>query len=116
MLSYPIYINGFIIYVILHNFVVLLINVFYLYFTQEQEIFSQNTSKLFEEPEGPWQKMVSDLGKLGKHLISTINLSTLQGKQTRNGFKVPFLAVFVQSVDCSLPDPSVLLKDEKGIS
>ncbi|XP_066906408.1 uncharacterized protein [Halyomorpha halys] len=80
---------------------------------EEQDVFSQTTNKLFEETDGPWQKMICDLGQLGKRLISTINLSTLQGKQTRNGFKVPFLAVFVQSVDCSLPDPSMVLKDEK---
>lgn len=78
-----------------------------------QEVFSQTTNNLFEETDGPWQRMICDLGQLGKHLISTINISTLQGKQARNGFKVPFLAVFVQSVDCSLPDPSVVLKDEK---
>lgn len=80
---------------------------------EEKEIFSQATNKIFEEPSGAWRTMMDELGSHGVKLISTINLATIRVKQARFGFKVPFLAVCVNNIDCSLPDPSVLLKDQK---
>ncbi|XP_073991646.1 uncharacterized protein isoform X3 [Rhodnius prolixus] len=75
---------------------------------KEKEVLSQSSGRVFES--GAWNVMMEDLGTSGRDLISLMNLASLRLKHTR-GYKVPFLAVIINSIDCTLPDPTLFVKD-----
>uniref|UniRef100_A0A0A9WLW7 Homologous recombination OB-fold protein OB-fold domain-containing protein n=1 Tax=Lygus hesperus TaxID=30085 RepID=A0A0A9WLW7_LYGHE len=81
--------------------------------TEETELLSQSSGSVFEG--GAWSAMLDDLGTPGKSLLKSMNLASIKtiGRNLRS-YKVPFLAVLVQSVDASLPDAAIGFKDPTG--
>ncbi|KAF6213427.1 hypothetical protein GE061_011146 [Apolygus lucorum] len=81
--------------------------------TEDTELLSQSSGSIFEG--GAWSAMLDDLENSGKLLLKRMNLASIKaiGRNLRS-YKVPFLAVLVQSVDESLPDVAVGFKDPTG--
>ncbi|XP_014241918.1 uncharacterized protein LOC106662373 [Cimex lectularius] len=82
---------------------------------EEKEVLSQQTGSFFENSDS-WLALLEDLGPCGSQLMGSLNLSLFPKVLKRNlrGCKIPFLAVMVMNVDCTLQDPFLQLKDTSG--
>lgn len=67
--------------------------------------------------DGPWAALQSDISGEGQGLLRRYTVSWVKRKAAARqlvGQKVPFLAAVLNSIDCSSPDPCVVLRDSTG--
>ncbi|KAJ1524008.1 hypothetical protein ONE63_010551 [Megalurothrips usitatus] len=76
---------------------------------------SQSTASVLED--GPWLTLKSDFAGGGQELLERYSVSWVKQKAAARqlvGQKIPFLAAVLHSIDCSSPDPCVVLRDSTG--
>ena len=78
---------------------------------------SQSSASVLED--GPWRTLLSDLRNEGQTLLRRYTVEWVKRKAAAKqlvGQKVPFLAAVLHSIDCSSPDPCVVLRDATGMT
>lgn len=67
--------------------------------------------------DGPWSALQHDLAGEGQSLLRRYTIAWVKQKAAARqlvGQKIPFLAAVLHSIDCSSPDPCVVLRDQTG--
>lgn len=81
----------------------------------EEPLCSQSTASVLED--GPWSALQCDLAGEGQTLMRRYTITWVKQKAAARqlvGQKIPFLAAVLHSIDCSSPDPCVVLRDQTG--
>ncbi|XP_034237706.1 uncharacterized protein LOC117643127 isoform X2 [Thrips palmi] len=81
----------------------------------EEPLCSQSAASVLED--GPWSALQSDLAGEGHSLLRRYTITWVKQKAAARqlvGQKIPFLAAVLHSIDCSSPDPCVVLRDQTG--
>ncbi|KAK3908625.1 Homologous recombination OB-fold protein [Frankliniella fusca] len=76
---------------------------------------SQSTASVLED--GPWSALKADFSSDGQCLLKRYTVAWVKQRAAAkqlSGQKVPFLAAVLHSIDCSSPDPCVVLRDPTG--
>lgn len=89
----------------------------YLHLLFQEPLCSQSTASVLED--GPWSALQHDLAGEGQSLMKRYTITWVKQKAAARqlvGQKIPFLAAVLHSIDCSSPDPCVVLRDQTGKS
>lgn len=76
---------------------------------------SQSTASVLED--GPWSALQADFSSDGQCLLRRYTVAWVKQRAAAKqlvGQKVPFLAAVLHNIDCSSPDPCVVLRDSTG--